>query len=83
VEVKIPGGVDAYIVDLKGERHTIGNPAGIWQETMVSAVLRSIMDDQNRPGSEPLLGLRKLDPLPTIKMEKRFLEAASMEFFKG
>lgn len=29
------------------------------------------------------MGLRKLDPLPTIKSEKRFLEAAAAEFFKG
>jgi hypothetical protein len=83
VEVKIPGGVDAYIVDLKGERHPITNAAGIWQETQVSAVLRAILDDQNKPGVQPLLGLRKLNPLPTLKSEARFLEAAAADFFKG
>jgi hypothetical protein len=81
--VKIPGGVETYIVDLKGDRHPITNSAAIWQEVYVSAVLRAIHDDQNKPGSQPLLGLRKLDPLPTIKSERRFLDAASAEFFKG
>jgi hypothetical protein len=83
VKVKIPGGVESYVVDLKGERHSINNSAAIWQETYVSAVLRAIHHDENRPGQEPLLGLRKLDPLPTIKSETRFLEAAAAEFFKG
>ncbi|KAJ3364098.1 hypothetical protein HDU91_002722 [Kappamyces sp. JEL0680] len=83
VEVKIPGGVESYIVDLKGERHSITNNNAIWQETYVSAILRAIHDDQNKPGSAPLLGLRKLDPMPTIKSERRFLDAASAEFFKG
>lgn len=83
VEVKIPGGVEAYIIDLKGERHSISNTAGIWQETQVSGVLRALMDDRNKPGIPPMMGLRKLDPLPTLKSEKRFLDAASAEFFKG
>ena len=83
VEVKIPGGVESYVVDLKGERHSINNTAAIWQETYVSAVLRAIHDDQNKPGTQPLLGLRKLDPLPTVKSERRFLDSAAAEFFKG
>jgi Chs5-Arf1p-binding protein BUD7/BCH1 len=68
---------------LKGEKHAISNTTGVWQETHVSGIIRAILDDQNKPGIPPLLGLRKLDPLPTIKSEKRFLEAAAAEFFKG
>lgn len=71
------------MVDLKGERHCINNAGPIWQETYVSAFLRAIHDDQNKPGIKPLLGLRKLDPMPTLKSEQRFLEAAAGEFFKG
>ncbi|KAI8805086.1 Chs5p-Arf1p-binding proteins-domain-containing protein [Cladochytrium replicatum] len=85
VEVKIPGGVDSYIVDLRGDRHPIQNPA-IWQETYVSAVLRSILDDNDEPDGndgQPLLGLRKMDPLPTPQIEARFLEAARDQFWKG
>lgn len=32
---------------------------------------------------KPILGLRKLDPLTTPPNEKRFLEAAQAEFWKG
>ncbi|KAI9202649.1 Chs5p-Arf1p-binding proteins-domain-containing protein [Polychytrium aggregatum] len=85
VEVRIPGGVESYIVDLRGDKHPITNPA-IWQETAVSAVLRSILDDNDEPDGndgQPLLGLRKLDPLPTQSAEKRFLDAAKAEFWKA
>jgi hypothetical protein len=67
------------------QRHPITNPA-IWQETFVSAVLRSIADDNDEADGndgQPLLGLRKLDPLPTRQVEARFLEAARAEFWKG
>ncbi|KAJ3108962.1 hypothetical protein HDU97_009695 [Phlyctochytrium planicorne] len=85
VEVRIPGGVESYVVDLRGDKHPITNPA-IWQETAVSSILRSILDDNDDPDGndgQPLLGLRKLDPLPTLALEKRFLEMAKAEFWKG
>lgn len=85
VEVKIPGGVDCYLVDLRGDRHPISNPA-IWQETFVSGIVRALLDDNEEADGndgKPLLGLRKLDPLPTLNVEKRFLEAAAEEFWKG
>ncbi|KAH8918412.1 chaps-domain-containing protein [Atractiella rhizophila] len=79
VEVKIPGGVEAYVVDLRGERHE-ATPS-LWQETYLSAVLRSILyaDDTNYR----LAGFRKLDPLPTLEAEQRFLAAVESCFFKG
>ncbi|KAI9361183.1 Chs5p-Arf1p-binding proteins-domain-containing protein, partial [Zopfochytrium polystomum] len=85
VEVRIPGGVESYAVDLRGDKHPITNPA-LWQETFVSAILRAILDDNDEPDGNdgrPLLGLRKLDPLPTLSVEKRFLDAAAAEFWKG
>ncbi|KAJ9097794.1 hypothetical protein QFC19_006662 [Naganishia cerealis] len=79
VDVKIPGGVEAYVIDLRGERHE-ATPA-LWQETYLSAILRAIRyaDD----ASYRLAGYRKLDPITSIEGEQRFLEAAEALFFKG
>ena len=65
--------------------HPISNPE-IWQETFVSGVVRALLDDNDEADGNdgnPLMGLRKLDPIPTLAMEKRFLEAAHLEFWKG
>ncbi|PLW39506.1 hypothetical protein PCASD_07662 [Puccinia coronata f. sp. avenae] len=79
VEVKIPGGVDAYLIDLRGEKHE-PTPA-IWTETYVSAILRAILyaDDPNYR----LAGFRKIDPITTPEGEQRFLRAVQDVFFKG
>lgn len=79
VEVKIPGGVDAYVVDLRGDRHE-ATPE-IWQETYLSALLRAIRyaDD----ASYRLAGYRKMDPITTVEAEERFLRAADELFFQG
>jgi hypothetical protein len=71
----------------QGERHALRKEIEntIWSETAVSATLRAILDDNDEPdGNEgkPLLGLRKLDPLPTPQAEKRFLAMAADEFWK-
>ncbi|KAK4057315.1 bud site selection protein [Microbotryomycetes sp. JL221] len=79
VEVKIPGGVEAYVIDLRGERHE-ATPQ-IWQEVYLSALLRAILyaDDPNYR----LAGYRKLDPIATQEAELRFIAAAETAFFKG
>ncbi|SJX65012.1 related to BCH1-Protein involved in transport at the trans-Golgi [Sporisorium reilianum f. sp. reilianum] len=79
VEVRIPGSVDAYVVDLRGERHE--TTPEIWQEVYLSALLRSILyaDDANYR----LAGYRKLDPISSPDAEHRFLQAAENLFFKG
>lgn len=79
VEVRIPGSVDAYVVDLRGERHE--TTPEIWQEVYLSALLRSILyaDDVNYR----LAGYRKLDPISSPDAEHRFLRAAENLFFKG
>jgi hypothetical protein len=79
IQVKIPGSVECHAVDLKGVVHSIKNPA-VWTESYVSSVLRSFVDNDEM---NPLLGLRKMDPLSTLKCEQRFLEAAESEFWKG
>jgi len=79
VEVKIPGGVEAYLIDLRGEKHE-PTPV-IWTETYVSAILRAILyaDDPNYR----LAGFRKIDPITTPEGEQRFLRAVQEIFFKG
>ncbi|KAL1413575.1 bud site selection protein [Vanrija albida] len=79
VDVRIPGGVDAYVVDLRGDRHE-ATPE-IWQETYLSAMLRAIRyaDD----ASYRLAGYRKLDIITTVEQEERFLKAAEELFFQG
>ncbi|KAG8926929.1 hypothetical protein FRC01_008206 [Tulasnella sp. 417] len=79
VDVKIPGGVQAYVVDVRGERHE-ATPE-LWQETYLSAMLRAILyaDDVNYR----LAGYRKLDPITTPEGEIRFLQAAEVLFMKG
>jgi hypothetical protein len=55
--------------------------AAIWQETYMTAMLRSILysDDANYR----IPGFRKLDPIPDVSAQKRFFEAAEQLFFKG
>jgi tetratricopeptide (TPR) repeat protein len=79
VDVKIPGGVNAYVIDLRGERHE-ATPE-IWQETYVSALLRAILySDDPTYGLD---GYRKLDPITSPESEIRFLQAAEALFAKG
>ncbi|KAG0075099.1 hypothetical protein BGZ93_000822 [Podila epicladia] len=79
VEVKIPGGVESYAVNVRGERQEA--TAAIWQETYITAMLRSILysDDANYR----IPGFRKLDPIPDTAAETRFFEAAEQMFFRG
>ncbi|TFK20379.1 chaps-domain-containing protein [Coprinopsis marcescibilis] len=79
VDVKIPGGVVAYVVDLRGERHE-ATPE-IWTETYVSALLRAILYSDDP--TYALESYRKLDPITTAESELRFLQAAESLFLKG
>ncbi|KAI6158079.1 Chs5p-Arf1p-binding proteins-domain-containing protein [Pisolithus tinctorius] len=79
VDVKIPGGVNAYVVDLRGERHE-ATPE-IWQETYMSALLRAILYSDDP--SYWLDAYRKLDPVTSSEGEVRFLQAAEALFMKG
>jgi len=95
VDVKIPGGVHAYVIDLRGERCV--PPRGvcvegqqiyrhnatpeIWQETFLSAILRAILYPD-----DPTYWLecyRKVDPITTPESELRFLTVAEELFSRG
>ncbi|KAJ7484370.1 Chs5p-Arf1p-binding proteins-domain-containing protein [Mycena latifolia] len=79
VDVKIPGGVNAYVVDLRGERHEA--TPDMWQETFVSALLRAILYSDDP--AHALDAYRKLDPITSPEGELRFLAAAEALFLKG
>ncbi|KAI8642491.1 Chs5p-Arf1p-binding proteins-domain-containing protein [Parasitella parasitica] len=79
VEVKIPGGVESYYVDVRGERHEA--TATIWQETYLSAVLRAILYSDD--SYYRLAGYRKIDPISDLAGEQRFLEAVEALFWRG
>ncbi|CAO3592540.1 unnamed protein product [Absidia cylindrospora] len=79
VEVKIPGGVESYYVDVRGERHEA--TAKIWQETYLTAVLRAILYSDD--SYYRLAGYRKVDPITSLIAEQKFLEAVESLFFKG
>ncbi|ORY94733.1 Chs5p-Arf1p-binding proteins-domain-containing protein [Syncephalastrum racemosum] len=79
VEVKIPGGVESYYVDIRGERHEA--TAAIWQETYLSAVLRAILYSDD--SYYRLAGYRKIDPITSLQGEAKFLEAVEALFWKG
>ncbi|KAG1220525.1 hypothetical protein G6F35_006644 [Rhizopus arrhizus] len=79
VEVKIPGGVESYFVDIRGERHEA--TAAIWQETYLSAVLRAILYSDD--SYYRLAGYRKIDPITSLTAEARFLEAVEALFWRG
>lgn len=79
VEVFIPGTVESYVVNVRGER--LEATPEMWQETYLSAILRAIhySDDTNFF----LAGYRRLDPITNPEQELRFLMAAENLFFKG
>ncbi|KAF7728470.1 hypothetical protein EC973_006023 [Apophysomyces ossiformis] len=79
VEVKIPGGVESYFVDVRGERHEA--TAAIWQETYLSAVLRAILYSDD--SYYRLAGYRKTDPITSLSAEEKFLEAVETLFWRG
>ncbi|KAI8137481.1 Chs5p-Arf1p-binding proteins-domain-containing protein [Fennellomyces sp. T-0311] len=79
VEVKIPGGVECYFVDVRGERHEA--TSAIWQETYLSAVLRAILYSDD--SYYRLAGYRKIDPITSLHAEAKFLEAVDALFWKG
>ncbi|KAG6811282.1 hypothetical protein H0H92_008195 [Tricholoma furcatifolium] len=83
VDVKIPGGVTAYVIDLLLIRYTIRHEATaeIWQEAYVSAILRAILYSDDP--TYTLDAYRKLDPITSPEGEIRFLQAAEALFYKG
>lgn len=98
MDVKIPGGVEAYVVDLRGERYVQARPFPREEvsegadgrheatpEMWTETYLSAILRAIRYAddASYRLAGYRKLDPITTIEAESRFLKAAEELFFQG
>lgn len=96
VDVKIPGGVVAYVIDLRGERcvaffcrtvrrvdprRSHDTTPELWQETYLSAMLRAILYGDD--STYWLEAYRRLDPVTSYEDELHFLEAAEALFLQG
>lgn len=77
VEVKFPGKTETYFVDDRGVKKDIPTPI-MWLETYLCSVLRALLysDDSNYR----LDGWRKLNPIPDLDMEAKFLDAVETLF---
>ncbi|KAK0513461.1 hypothetical protein JMJ35_004447 [Cladonia borealis] len=83
VEVKIPGGVESYCIDERGDKRVASE--GLWLETFLCAVLRaySYADDGTGDSIKKIIGVRRFDPITSTEVEHKFLDAAERLFFKG
>jgi len=79
VDVKIPGSVEAYAVDERGEKRVATE--ALWLETYLCSILRAFAyadDYQNK-----VVACRRFNPITNTEAEHRFLDAAERLFFKG
>ena len=83
VEVKIPGGVESYCIDEKGQKRVASD--GLWLETFLCGVLRAYTyaDDGSGDTIKKIIAVRRFDPIPSTEVEHKFLDAAEKLFFKG
>lgn len=83
VDVKIPGGVESYCIDERGDKRVASE--GLWLETFLCAVLRaySYADDGGGDNIKKIIGVRRFDPVTSTEVEHKFLDAAERLFFKG
>ncbi|KAG8525766.1 uncharacterized protein KY384_000526 [Bacidia gigantensis] len=83
VDVKIPGSVEAYCIDDRGDKRVTSE--ALWLETFLCAVLRaySYADDGSGDNIKKIIGVRRFDPITSTEMEHKFLDAAERLFFKG
>jgi Chs5-Arf1p-binding protein BUD7/BCH1 len=83
VEVKIPGGVESYCVDERGDRRVATE--NLWLETFLCGVLRAYFyaDDGTGDTIKKIIGVRRFNPITSTELEHRFLDAAERLFFNG
>lgn len=83
VDVKIPGGVESYCIDERGDKRVASE--GLWLETFLCGVLRaySYADDGSGDSIKKIIGVRRFDPITSTEVEHKFLDAAERLFFKG
>ncbi|KAI1007166.1 Uncharacterized protein K3495_g1055 [Podosphaera aphanis] len=83
VHVTIPGSVDSYCVDERGEKKIASDEH--WLETYLCSVLRaySYADDGSGDTIRKIIGVRRFNPVTNTETEHRFLQAAEQLFFRG
>ncbi|RYC61950.1 hypothetical protein CHU98_g4261 [Xylaria longipes] len=83
VHVTIPGTVEAFCVDERGERRKASDD--LWLETYLCSVLRaySYADDGSGDTIRKIMGVRRFNPVTNTETEHRFLSAAETLFFRG
>ncbi|ERF76270.1 hypothetical protein EPUS_04347 [Endocarpon pusillum Z07020] len=83
VEVKIPGSVESYSVDEKGDRRVASE--SLWLETFLCGILRaySYADDGSGDTIKKIVGVRRFNPITNTETEHKFLDAAEQLFFNG
>lgn len=83
VEVKIPGSLDSYCIDERGDKRVATD--ALWLETFLCAILRaySYADDGGGDTIKKIVGVRRFNPITNTEMEQKFLDAAEKLFFIG
>ena len=83
VEVKIPGSVESYCVDERGDRRVATE--SLWLETFLCGILRSYhyADDGSGDTIKKIIGVRRFNPITNTETEHKFLDAAEKLFFNG
>ena len=83
VQVQIPGTVESYCIDEKGEKKVANE--NLWLETYLCSVLRafSYADDGSGEAIKKIVGVRRFNPIHNTEAEHKFLEAAERLFFNG
>ncbi|KAI1165025.1 chaps-domain-containing protein [Nemania serpens] len=83
VHVTIPGTVEAFCVDERGEKRKATDD--LWLETYLCSVLRaySYADDGSGDTIRKIMGVRRFNPVTNTETEHRFLSAAETLFFRG
>ena len=83
VQVTIPGTVESYCIDERGEKRLATD--SLWLETYLCAVLRAYFyaDDGGGEMIKLIIGVRRFNPITNTESEHKFLDAAERLFFKG
>ncbi|KAJ1896564.1 bud site selection protein [Kickxella alabastrina] len=79
VQIKIPGGVDAYIVTVQGERKEVSED--FWRECHISSFLRAILHSD--PQAYSATGLRRVTPVRSPDEEARLADTLLRQFSAG
>lgn len=83
VQVAIPGTVEHYCIDERGEKKTASEE--LWLETYLCGILRAYFyaDDGSGEEIKKIVGLRRMIPVANVEAEHKFFDAAERLFFNG